>query len=539
MRDTVRSFVAAATVGSATLGASAQQSVQWRADDGGNGHWYQVVTVPEGISWTEAVAAATGRAGYLASLRSGSEAAFVESRANITPGAFVDSPDGNDVGPWIGGVRVNGMTGWRWVSGETWSYTQWCAGEPNGGNVEPALHLRRSGAGLCWNDRENNGAGAGNPSYVIEWSDDCNGDGIVDYGQILSGQLLDTNGNGVPDACDVGPCDGDIVPDGIVNGIDLSAVLSAWGTPGQGPFPADVNEDGMVDGVDLSYVLSGWGNCITVPAWATLLDLEPDPTVVIDPSLRDAIAATGRAWRVRDTATQIELVLIPPGTFSMGCSPSAAFSCSPDELPVHHLAITHPFYLSRHEVTQSQWTFVMGSNPSQFSNASTQVPASEVSNRPVERVSWNMAQGFLRVTGFRLPTEAEWEYACRAGTTTAFHGIPGYATGSNDDALAGAIAWFSANAASQTRPVGQKLSNGFGLHDMAGNVWEWVNDWYSDTYYAASPGTNPAGPVSGTHKVVRGASWFNQSDGCRSSDRYFIQPTSVDSRIGFRVARNP
>jgi formylglycine-generating enzyme required for sulfatase activity len=542
MRNTVRSFVAAATVGSATLGASAQQAVQWRVEDGGNGHWYAFNA--DLVQWSEARQRAIARGGDLVSLESSAELNWFRNQAWCASGLKIH----------LGGVQdaaASSLTsGWRWLTGSAVNLnipfdmddspcTQGCCVEDGEQNL---LHLFAGCAAL---GDVNNGPTANCPAdrsahaYVIEWSSDCNNDGLVDYGQILNGQLADANDNGVPDMCEMPSCAGDVIPDGAIDGVDLAAVLSAWGTTGQGQFAADVNRDGTVNGTDLSYILGGWGNCITVPAWGTLLELTPDPTVVTDAGLRGAIASTGYAWRVRDTATQIEMVLIPPGTFSMGCSPSASFTCSQDELPVHSVTITHPFYLARYEVTQSQWTSVMGSNPSQFQSASVHVPASQVSNRPVERISWNMAQGFLSVTGVRLPTEAEWEYACRAGTTTAFHGFPGYATGSNDDTLAGAIAWFSANAASQTRPVGQRLPNSLGLHDMAGNVWEWVNDWYSDTYYAASPGTNPFGPVSGTHKVVRGASWFNQSDGCRSSDRYFIQPTSVDSRIGFRVARNP
>ena len=118
-------------------------------------------------------------------------------------------------------------------------------------------------------------------------------------------------------------------------------------------------------------------------------------------------------------------------------------------------------------------------------------------NRPVEAVSWNTIQGFLSATGMRLPTEAEWEYAYRAGTTTAFHGWAGQPAGTNDDSLVGNIAWYSSNSGGQTRPVGGKAANGFGLHDMAGNVWEWVSDWYGSSYYASSPLEDPQGPTSG------------------------------------------
>jgi formylglycine-generating enzyme required for sulfatase activity len=281
---------------------------------------------------------------------------------------------------------------------------------------------------------------------------------------------------------------------------------------------------------------------IIVPSWATLLEAIPDPAVVTNPMLRDAIIATGFAWRVRDNGTNIEMVLIPPGTFNMGCSASNADGCNSDESPVHMVTLTNAFYLGRYEVTQAQWTTKMGSNPSYFQPPNT---ATADTNRPVERVSWNTVQSFLTATGLRLPTEAEWEYACRAGTTTAFHGFAGYSNGTNDDTLIGNIAWFSVNngasgtATYGTKAVGQKAANGFGLHDMSGNVWEWVNDWYSSSYYASSPSTNPPGPTSASYRVLRGGSWPDPTSTLRSSDRVDVGPGSEVGDIGFRVARAP
>jgi len=223
----------------------------------------------------------------------------------------------------------------------------------------------------------------------------------------------------------------------------------------------------------------------------------------------------------------------------MGCSASNQYGCSSAENPVHAVTLTNVFYLGRYEVTQAQWTAVMGWNPSYFQGASAQVPAGQVPLRPVEGVTWNMIQGFNTATGLRLPTEAEWEYAYRAGTTTAFHSFSGYPNGTNDDTLLGNIAWFTSNSSSQTRPVGGKQANGLGLHDMSGNVWEWVNDWYSSTYYQVSPSTNPPGPSSGQYRVLRGGSWISASFYCRSSNRGVGAPGRVSNDLGFRAARTP
>jgi formylglycine-generating enzyme required for sulfatase activity len=133
----------------------------------------------------------------------------------------------------------------------------------------------------------------------------------------------------------------------------------------------------------------------------------------------------------------------------------------------------------------------------------------------------------------RLPSEAEWEYACRAGTTTAFN------NGSSDDATVGTIAWYSSNSDSQTHAVGSKAANALGLHDMSGNVWEWVNDWYGSNYYSVSPSTNPLGSVSGSSRVWRGGSWYTDAYYVRSSNRYSYAPGNSVNNVGFRVARAP
>jgi len=382
-------------------------------------------------------------------------------------------------------------------------------------------------------------------------------------------------------------CGGDINDDGLVNSGDLATLLSNWGAcavsaptisqvaPNSGPASGgtviyiggtnlnratSVTVGGVAATVLAAYPTvivattppSATGGAKTVavttpggtasannaftygaatPSWATLLEAAPDPVVVTSASLRAAIAASGFAWRVRDTATQIEMVLVPAGTYTMGCTASNTFGCAAAENPTRQVTITNAFYMGRYEGTQAQWTARMGSNPSNFQSASAQVPLAQVPSRPVETVSWTTVQGFLTATGMRLPTEAEWEYASRAGTTTAFN------NGSSDDNTAVNIAWYNANALSQTRPVGGKAANGLGLHDMSGNVWEWVSDWYGA--YPAGAQTNPTGPATGTNRVLRSGSWGYSANFMRSSYRGFNTPAFSGIDIGFRVARNP
>ena len=269
---------------------------------------------------------------------------------------------------------------------------------------------------------------------------------------------------------------------------------------------------------------------IVVPTWATLLEATPDPTVVTDANLRAAIVASGFAWRVRDNSSNIEMMLVPAGTFTMGCSVSTQYECVSDESPTHQVTLS-AFYIGRYEVTQAQWTAKMGINPSGFSGYS------DSPSRPVERVTWDMIPGFNTATGLRLPTEAEWEYAYRAGTTTAFHSYPAQPTGFNDDTFLNNIAWWVSNSGAQTHPVGGKLANGLGLHDMSGNVWEWCQDWYGP--YSSASVTNPTGPTIGSYRLLRGGLWDNTSNYCRASLRLGRTPSMVYYGFGFRAVRNP
>ena len=387
---------------------------------------------------------------------------------------------------------------------------------------------------------------------------DINGDGVVDSADL--GQVLSAWGTTYPATIEsvspaTGPTTGGTVITITGTGLLAASAVTVRGVPCSNVTVVSASEvrattpSGKPGGASVSVTTPAGTTTVedaftyggvTVPSWATLLEALPDPSVVTSSTLRAAITATGYAWRVRDNVSQIEMVLIPPGTFNMGCSPSNLYSCVADENPVHPVTLTNAFYMGRYEVTQAQWTARMGSNPSFFQSPSAQVPAAQVANRPVETVSWNAIQGFLASAGVRLPTEAEWEYACRAGTTTAFHSMPGFPDGTNDDSVVGLVAWTPSNSESQSRVVGGKPGNALGLHDMHGNVWEIVADFYSSTYYAASPGVNPPGPATGSSCVMRGESWnpFGDDD-LRASRRVEFSLSGTAFDIGFRVARNP
>lgn len=219
----------------------------------------------------------------------------------------------------------------------------------------------------------------------------------------------------------------------------------------------------------------------------------------------------------------IEMVELPGGTFGMGSSDGEG-----DEKPIHQVRLS-PFSIGKYEVTQRQWKAVMGSgnNPSQFQG----------DDLPVETVSWDEVNAFLKKAGngFRLPTEAEWEYAARAGSAAQ------YSFGDDESKLK-EYAWFDGNAGSQTHPVGQLKPNAFGLFDMHGNVSEWCSDWYGDKYYEEChrKGTvaNPQGPSSGTFRVVRGGSWGSGAVYCRSAVRGSGVPGFRYVYRGFRLVRN-
>ena len=219
---------------------------------------------------------------------------------------------------------------------------------------------------------------------------------------------------------------------------------------------------------------------------------------------------------------------IPAGKFTMG-SPENEKGRRSNEGPLHMVTITRPFYLGMYEVTQAQWKVVMGNNPSQSRGCGDDCP--------VGKVSWGDVQEFINklnqiegLNKYRLPTEAEWEYACRAGTTTRFNF-------GDDAAVLDQYAWYGGNSGQRPHPVGQKKPNAWGLYDMHGNVMEWCQDWYGD--YPSASVTDPIGPSSGASRVIRGGSWYVKSpDLFRSADRYRLAPVYKISYLGFRLARN-
>ena len=313
--------------------------------------------------------------------------------------------------------------------------------------------------------------------------------------------------------------------------------------------------------------------------WCEVIEKDCDPKVVTDAALREAIVRTGLPWRVRDKSTGIEMLLVPPGQFTMGKSAGDAEALA-NEVPAHAVTLTQAYYLGRYEVTKEQLAKVLGGDARTGAErvepgvqgvqvdagggrtvivsggvglvdatgkaiptrqtaepgpngtvVFTTTPADAgPAGAPDTRsglpvlASWAKTAEFCRRTGLRLPTEAEWEYACRAGSQAPRYGE------------LDAIAWHRGNSNGRKHPVGTKAANALGFHDMIGNAWEWVSDWYGD--YTRSAKTDPTGPETGTSRIARG-SYFNYEDGfSRASRRYEMQAVEFDS-TGVRVAHNP
>ena len=304
-------------------------------------------------------------------------------------------------------------------------------------------------------------------------------------------------------------------------------------------------------------------------SWAEVLEQNPDPKVVTDADFLKRITETKLPWRVMDKASGIEMLLVPPGKFVMGMSPGDTEAVELEKLwaeklpeykyserPAHEVTITKAFYLGRTEVTQGQWMMVMGENPSEFQKGrnverdrviakyieegltkqeAQEKAGAELPNKlltasnPVEQVSWDDCQKFCAQTGMKLPTEAQWEYACRAGVRKPRYGELGQ------------IAWYNENSNSTTHPVAQKSPNALGFYDMIGNVDEWCQDWYEGDYYksCADGVVDPTGPAQSElgARVLRGGGWFFNALLCRASFRFNLAPGYQYPVFGCRFAR--
>ena len=383
-------------------------------------------------------------------------------------------------------------------------------------------------------------------------SNDRDGDGIPNAVDKCPDQYGIAEKNGCPDTGGSvsGAADDDF--DGIANTED--ACPDAYGTAKAKGCP-DADDDGVPDKSDKCKYAAG------LPRWEGCPDTDGDglpdntdqcPTekgAVADlgcpPADRDRDGVPDKSDKCPDQAGKANregcpdpepivkipddgLVLVPGGTFTMGCT-SEQKDCYDDEKPTHQVTLSD-FYIGKYEVTQKLWKDIMGNNPSTSSK--------DCDDCPVENVSWDDIQDFLQKLNaknprrnYRLPTEAEWEYAARGGSQSK-----GYLyAGSND---IGTVAWYSGNSGSKTQAVGKRKGNELGLYDMSGNVWEWCSDRYGDYKDTGKPVLNPTGADKGSYRVYRGGSWGNDARRCRVSGRTY-SPGYRGSRLGFRLASSP
>lgn len=224
----------------------------------------------------------------------------------------------------------------------------------------------------------------------------------------------------------------------------------------------------------------------------------------------------------------MDFVYVAPGSFRMG-SPEGEIERHGDENPIRMVHITKGFYLGKFEVTQAQWATIMGENPSVFR------VFEDAAQHPVDMIAWDDCQSYLEKLNtlglgkFRLPTEAEWEYACRAGTETRYY----WGTDSTDWQVH-EYAWAFSRAEGRSHPVGMKKPNAWGLYDMSGNVWEWCQDWRTNVYDPADT-LDPKGAETGTKKIYRGGSWFNEPSALRSANRNGHEPDVKGPNAGLRL----
>ena len=260
---------------------------------------------------------------------------------------------------------------------------------------------------------------------------------------------------------------------------------------------------------------------LTKEAVSTQQSIVSQPTVAEQPVAQPTVVNSDHISIPVKDGISIDMVRVEAGTFTMGATAEMEDPYD-DEKPTHQVTLTNDYYIGKYEVTQALWKAVMGKKPSKFKG----------DNLPVENVSWDDCQEFIsqlnRITGktFRLPTEAEWEYAARGGKKSR-----GYQySGSNDISD---VAWYDGNSGNKTHAVGSKQANELGIYDMSGNVWEWCQDWHGS--YSSSSQTNPTGVKSGSYRVIRGEGWFNGASICRSSYRDGRLPYASSRDQGLRL----
>lgn len=293
------------------------------------------------------------------------------------------------------------------------------------------------------------------------------------------------------------------------------------------------NERFVLNLMGINYPITLNGECI-----GHILTIETNPFVIskatcctftIDNTKKTRIELRDNNKLIKAGEIIFTMIRVQGGTFTMGATPEQYGDAKEDEFPPHEVSVDS-FYIGKYVVSQELWTAIMGNNPSYFKGA----------DRPVENVCWDdpshseySCQEFIcklnELTGkhFRLPTEAEWEYAARGGNRSIGHKFAG-----NDNV--DKVAWYAYNADCQTQPnVGLMESNELGIYDMSGNVWEWCQDWYGN--YCSNSQTNPTGPKDGSYRVIRGGSWASYAESCRISTRGIIAPTNHGNILGFRL----
>ena len=286
----------------------------------------------------------------------------------------------------------------------------------------------------------------------------------------------------------------------------LAMLLVAFAGNAQTGKDLDINDDGAVDLSDVSFLIN----------------------YILNPPQQDSI----QTFTVNGVS--FEMIAVEGGTFTMGATAEQGSDVDRDESPTHQVTLSS-YMIGKTEVTQELWEAVMGKSLSQIASELGNSTYGEGANYPMYYVSWKDCQAFITklnaLTGknFRLPTEAEWEFAARGGINS--QGFKYSGSNTVDD-----VAWYFDTSSSTTHPVATKAPNELGIYDMSGSVYEWCNDWYSRSYYTSESQTNPTGPNSGSARMCRGGSWLTNARYCRVSFRFSYDPTHRSGHLGLRLA---